>query len=248
MEKYVDSDNAPLPGATILIAGTRNGVNSNESGDYFFNHLPQGKIKIQASFVGFQTKIIDFEVQPGKNSLDIILEFETVKLEAVSVTAQKRDQQIIDVPITISVINSRFLQDNNIIGLDKLSEFIPGLQIRMQGVIRPSFVIRGLSSDEVSPAAQPRISIFYNNVPISRTSGAAIELFDMQQIDVLKGPQGTLFGRGATIGAVHYISQKPANSFDSRLLITLEIEPPERIYVSKNKATEFKAWMVRDSA
>jgi outer membrane receptor protein involved in Fe transport len=212
--KILDSDNAPLPGATVLIPGTRNGVNSNESGDYFFNQIPQGKIKIQASFVGFQTKIVDFEVQPGKNSLDIVLEFETIKLEAVSVTAQKREQQIIDVPIIMNVISSGFLLDNNITELDKFSYFVPGLQIRMQGVIRPSFVIRGLSSDEVSPAAQPRISVFYNNVPISRTSGAAIELFDMQQIDVLKGPQGTLFGRGATIGAVHYISQKPVNDFE----------------------------------
>ena len=84
----------------------------------------------------------------------------------------------------------------------------------MQGVDRPSFVIRGLTSDEVSPAAQPRISVFYNNVPISRANGAAVELFDMQQIDVLKGPQGTLFGRGAEIGAINYISNKPTSDFN----------------------------------
>lgn len=212
--KILDGNNAPLAGATVLIVGTRNGLNSNESGDYYFKQIPEGRIKIQVSFVGFQTKIIEFEVQSRKNSLDIVLESAAVKLETVSVSAQKREQQIIDVPITMSVISSRFLQDNNLIELDKLSQFVPGLQIRMQGVVRPSFVIRGLSSDEVSPAAQPRISVFYNNVPISRTSGAAIELFDMQQIEVLKGPQGTLFGRGATIGAVHYLSQKPINSFE----------------------------------
>jgi iron complex outermembrane recepter protein len=114
----------------------------------------------------------------------------------------------------MNVISSQFLQDNIIIDLDKFSDFVPGLQIRMQGTDRPSFVIRGLSSDEVSPAAQPRISVFYNNVPISRTSGSAVELFDMQQVDVLKGPQGTLFGRGATIGAVHYLSQKPVSNFE----------------------------------
>ena len=212
--KILDGNHTPLPGATVLISGTRNGVNSNESGDYFYNQIPPGKIKIQASFVGFQTKIVDFEVQSGFNSLDITLEFEIVKLEAVSVTSQKREQQIINVPITMNVISSRFLNNNNITELDKFSYFVPGLQIRMEGTDRPSFVIRGLSSDEVSPAAQPRISVYYNNVPINRTSGAAVELFDMQQVDVLKGPQGTLFGRGATIGAIHYISQKPANNFE----------------------------------
>ncbi len=77
----------------------------------------------------------------------------------------------------MSVINTRFMEDNNITELDKLSEFVPGLLIRMQGVDRPSFVIRGLTSDEVSPAAQPRISVFYNNVPISRANGAACGTF-----------------------------------------------------------------------
>ena len=129
-------------------------------------------------------------------------------------TSQKREQQVLDVPITMSVINAGFMEDNNITELDKLSEFVPGLQIRMQGVDRPSFVIRGLTSDEVSPAAQPRISVFYNNVPISRANGAAVELFDMQQVDVLKGPQGTLFGRGAEIGAINYISNKPTSDFN----------------------------------
>ena len=114
----------------------------------------------------------------------------------------------------MSVIDARFMEDNNITELDKLSEFVPGLQIRMQGADRPSFVIRGLTSDEVSPAAQPRISVFYNNVPVSRANGAAVELFDMQQVDVLKGPQGTLFGRGAEIGAINYISKKPTSDFN----------------------------------
>jgi outer membrane receptor protein involved in Fe transport len=113
----------------------------------------------------------------------------------------------------MSVIDASFIKDNNITELDKLSEYVPGLQIRMQGTDRPSFVIRGLTSDEVSPAAQPRISVFYNNVPVSRANGAAVELFDMQQIDVLKGPQGTLFGRGAEIGAINYVSNKPTNDF-----------------------------------
>ena len=212
--KILDTNKKILPGASIIIWGTKYGVNSNEGGEYLFDQIPTGKLKVQASFVGFKTKIIDFDVQPGQNDLDLTLDFSDIKLEAVTVLSQKREQQILDVPITMSVINGRFMEDNNITELDKLSEFVPGLLIRMQGVDRPSFVIRGLTSDEVSPAAQPRISVFYNNVSISRANGAAVELFDMQQIDVLKGPQGTLFGRGAEIGAIHYISNKPTRDFN----------------------------------
>jgi iron complex outermembrane recepter protein len=212
--KILDSNKNALPGTSIIIMDTKYGVNANETGEYRFDQLPAGKLKVQASFVGFKTTIMDIDIQPGENILNLTLETEEISLESVTVTSQKREQQILDVPITMSVINARFLEDNNINEIGGLSEFVPGLQVRMQGTDRPSFVIRGLTSDEVSPAAQPRISVFYNNVPVSRANGAAMELFDMQQVDVLKGPQGTLFGRGAEIGAINYISKKPTNDFN----------------------------------
>jgi outer membrane receptor protein involved in Fe transport len=215
--KILDSDQNALSGASLVIVGTRYGVSANEASEYLFDKLPSGKIKVQVSFVGFKTLTKEIDVQPGENYLDFTLESENIHLNSVTVTSQKRDQQILDVPITMSVIDAGFIKDNNINELDKLSEYVPGLQIRMQGTDRPSFVIRGLTSDEVSPAAQPRISVFYNNVPISRANGAAVEIFDMQQIDVLKGPQGTLFGRGAEIGAINYISNKPTDNLNGHV-------------------------------
>ncbi|HAQ21197.1 MAG TPA: hypothetical protein DCR40_18490 [Prolixibacteraceae bacterium] len=209
-----DADKNALPGASVVIVGTKYGVNANESGEYLFDQLPSGKITIRASYVGFETRTIDYAVRQGQNELNITFKNADIKLEGVTVTSQKRDQQILDVPITMNVISSRLMEDLNIKEVDELAGFVPGLQVRMQGTDRPSFVIRGLTSDEVSPTAQPRVSVFYNNVPISRTSGAAVSLFDMQQVDVLKGPQGTLFGRGAQIGAIHYISKKPTSDFN----------------------------------
>lgn len=212
--KILDENQNALPGASVIIVGTKYGVNANESGEYLFDNIQAGNVIVQASFVGFKTTTTDYDVKPGENVLDLTLEANDIKLEGVTVTSQKREQQVLDVPITMSVINSGFMENNNINEIDALSVFVPGLQVRMQGVDRPSFVIRGLTSDEVSPAAQPRISVFYNNVPISRANGAAMELFDMQQVDVLKGPQGTLFGRGAEIGSVNYISRKPDSGFN----------------------------------
>jgi iron complex outermembrane recepter protein len=207
--KILDTYKNALPGASIIIVGTKYGISANEAGEYLFDKLPEGILEVKVSFVGFKTLTTDFDIKPGENYLDLILESENVNLNGVTVTSQKRNQQILDVPITMSVIDAGFIRDNNITELDRLSEYVPGMQVRMQGTDRPSFVIRGLTSDEVSPAAQPRISVFYNNVPVSRANGAAVELFDMQQVDILKGPQGTLFGRGAQIGAVNYTSNKP---------------------------------------
>ena len=215
--KIRDADNNIVTGANVVIVGSKQGANSNEAGEYMLSQIPAGKVKIRASFMGYETQTVEFDVKPGQNSLNFIFGKEDIKLDAVVVTSQKREQQLLDVPITMNVIDAGFLENNNISELDQLSEFVPGLQIRMQGTDRPSFVIRGLTSDEVSPAAQPRISVFFNNVPISRANGAAVQLFDLQQIDILKGPQGTLFGRGAQIGAINYISRKPTNDFNGFL-------------------------------
>ena len=215
--KVLDEDQKILPGATIIIVGTKYGVNANEEGEYLFDQVPAGTLTVQASYVGYKTITRVFDVQPGQNLLDFTFETVGIKLDGVTVTSQKREQQVLDVPITMNVVDAQDMEDHHITGLDDLPEFVPGMQVRMQGTNRPSIVIRGLTSDEVSPAAQPRISVFYNNIPISRTSGAAVELFDMQQVEVLKGPQGTLFGRSAQIGAIHYISKKPTRDFNGYL-------------------------------
>ena len=239
--KILDANNNILPGASIIIVGTKYGVNTNEAGEYLFDQIPTGKLKVQVSFVGLKTITTDFDVQPGQNYLNLTLDNDDIKLDGITVISQKREQQILDVPITMSVIDAIFMEDNNITELDELSEFVPGLQIRMQGTDRPSFVIRGITSDEVSPTAQPRVSVFYNNVPINRSGGAAVELFDMQQVEVLKGPQGTLFGRGAQIGAMHYISKKPTNGFNGFVTAGLgnfkqkEVNGAINIPIIKNK-------------
>lgn len=137
----------------------------------------------------------------------------TITLESVTVTAQQREQQLLDVPIAVAVIGSKLLENTQTTSLEQLAGFVPGLNVTVQTPHRPSLSIRGLTSDEVSPSAQPRVSVYYNNVPTSRASMALAELYDMERIEVLKGPQGTLFGRGAQIGAIHFISQRPLADF-----------------------------------
>ena len=63
--KILDQNNDPLPGASVIIVDSKYGVNANESGEYRFDQIPSGKIKIQASFVGYKTSTVDFDIQPG---------------------------------------------------------------------------------------------------------------------------------------------------------------------------------------
>lgn len=136
-----------------------------------------------------------------------------LNLEEIVVTAQGREEKIVQVPITMNSLSNTFLELTHTMDLQSLSDFVPGLNIRVQTPHRPTFVIRGLTSDEVSPTAQPRVSTYFNNAPISRASMAKSNLFDMERVEVVKGPQGTLFGRGAQIGGINFITKKPTSEF-----------------------------------
>ena len=136
-----------------------------------------------------------------------------INLDEVIVTAQGREEKMLEVPITMNSISYNFLELTNTKNLTNLSDFVPGLHIRVQTPNRPTFVIRGLTSDEVSPTAQPRVSTYFNNAPISRATMAKSNIYDMERVEVVKGPQGTLFGRGSQIGGINFITKKPTSEF-----------------------------------
>jgi outer membrane receptor protein involved in Fe transport len=137
----------------------------------------------------------------------------TILLEEVVVTSQHGEQRLLDIPASITVVNARTLENAHVVNMEQLAGFVPGLNVLVQTPGRPNLVIRGLTSDEVSPTAQPRVSVYLNGAPVSRATMAITELYDMERIEVMKGPQGTLFGRGAQAGVISFITRKPSDSF-----------------------------------
>ena len=130
------------------------------------------------------------------------------ELDRIVVTAQKREQQISDVPISINAYSGDFLQAQGIEDYGDLGTLVPGLEVQTQSVTNPSISIRGITADLDDPTQEPRISVFQDGVSISRARGSSVEMFDMQRVEVLRGPQGTLFGRAAETGAIHLIQNK----------------------------------------
>jgi len=113
-------------------------------------------------------------------------------LDGIMVSAQKREQLNKDVPIAITSYGGKFLDNTNTFEYDALSEFVPGLQIQIQSVNNPGIVIRGITSDSGDSRVEPRVSVFQDGVSISKSRGSVVELYDMERVEVLKGPQGTL--------------------------------------------------------
>ena len=130
-------------------------------------------------------------------------------IEEVKVYAQRREQSVEDVPISITAYSGDLLERANIIELDALSDVTPGLVIQEQSPNNPGFVIRGITSDSGSAQASPRVSVYYNGVDVSRSRGSYFELFDIERVEVVKGPQATLFGTAASVGAVSVYTKKP---------------------------------------
>jgi len=142
---------------------------------------------------------------------------DTKSLEVITVTAQKREQSVLDVPLTMSAYDGEFLNRIGIEEFNELSDFVPGLVVQEQSVNNPGFVIRGITSDSGSAQIAPRVSIFQDGVDISRSRGSIVELHDLERVEVLKGPQATLFGNGASIGAISLVSAAPTDEFEGQV-------------------------------
>ena len=130
------------------------------------------------------------------------------QLDEIVVTAQLRAQDPVEVPFALTAYNGQFLENLGVQDFEELSAFVPGLLVQNQSPNNPGFQIRGLTSDSTGASDEPRVSIYQDGVSISRAPGAFVELFDVERVEVSKGPQSTLYGRGALIGAINVIQNK----------------------------------------
>lgn len=129
-------------------------------------------------------------------------------IEELIVTAQKREQRTLDVPIALTAYSGVFLDEIGVQEFEELSLFVPGFEVQNQSPNNPGFVIRGITSDDGGATVEPRVSVFQDGVSISKSRGSYIELFDNARIEIAKGPQSTLFGRSALLGAVNVVQNK----------------------------------------
>nr|WP_052072207.1 TonB-dependent receptor [Sphingopyxis sp. MWB1] len=135
----------------------------------------------------------------------------------IVVTAQKIEQRAIDVPITISANSGEAMRALGVSDLDELSNYVPGLNIQEQSANNPGVVIRGITSDSGSAQQAPRVTLYYNGTDISRSRGSYQAIYDVDRIEVIKGPQATLFGTASAVGAISIISARPKPGFSGEV-------------------------------
>ncbi|MFC3052086.1 TonB-dependent receptor [Kordiimonas pumila] len=141
--------------------------------------------------------------------------------EEIVVTAQKREQSQQDVGIAITALSGEQMKRLGYTNAQEVTALAPGVStIQPNGEANYAIGIRGVSNSDFTTNVESPIAIYVDEVYISQMSGAGFMLFDMARVEVLRGPQGTLFGRNATGGLVHYISEKPKDEFEGYGSIT----------------------------
>ncbi|MFC0117258.1 TonB-dependent receptor [Pseudoalteromonas xiamenensis] len=133
------------------------------------------------------------------------------ELEVIEVYAQKRNQQISDVPVTVTVVKGLMLDDNGIKDVTELGRFSSNLKISQNAAegTTPTINIRGVGLIDYNTANTAPIGIYVDGNPVGSGNNQLVNLFDVEQIEVLKGPQGTMFGRNSTGGAILIRSVRP---------------------------------------
>jgi outer membrane receptor protein involved in Fe transport len=138
-------------------------------------------------------------------------------VQALIVTAQKREEDIQDVPIAISAFTQEDLTRSQVAGGPDLMTQVPNMTFTKTNFSSYSIQIRGIGTQAISATTDPAVAVAFNNTPFVRNRFFEQEFYDLQRIEVLRGPQGTLYGRNATAGVVNIISQKPKFTYEAKL-------------------------------
>lgn len=133
----------------------------------------------------------------------------------IIVTANKREQNLNDVGLTVAVLSGDDLRDRQVDSLSELANAIPSVSFSETAFNTPVFTVRGVGFYENSISAYPTVSLYLDEVPLSFPVTARHGIFDLERVEVLKGPQGTLFGQNSTGGAVNFIAARPTSSFEA---------------------------------
>jgi len=141
-------------------------------------------------------------------------------LEEIVVTAQQRAESLQDVPVSVAAVTAKKISDSGIVDLQGLSELVPNFSINETG-ISTTVTIRGISSG-INSGFEQSVGMYNDGIFYGRDQLARVPMIDMERVEVLRGPQGILFGKNSIAGAVSQISAKPTDEFEGSVTALYE--------------------------
>jgi iron complex outermembrane receptor protein len=157
-------------------------------------------------------------------------EAQEIVLEEIVVTAQKREQNMQSVPVSVTALSAEAIETKGITQFENISQVAPGLTIT-QGTQRTgnSINIRGIGTSVFGTGVEPAVAVVIDDVPILNQGQAFTTLSDIERIEVLRGPQGTLFGKNASAGVVNITTRAPSDTFTGRIATSATTDEEYRV-------------------
>jgi iron complex outermembrane receptor protein len=210
-----DATGAALPGVTVVATHTttRASHTTTTAGDGTFAlSLPPGSYAVAATVTGFRRTEQTLEVAADTaRSLEFTLE--AALAQEVTVTAMKRESALIDVPFSIAAPTEQVLRDRGVEDIEGVAANVAGFTVQNLGPGQSQVAIRGVSAGQIvrdQPGVKEQVASYLDESVVSMSLFTPdVDLFDIGRIEVLRGPQGTLFGSGSLSGTVRYITNPP---------------------------------------
>jgi iron complex outermembrane receptor protein len=215
-----DQTGAPLPGVRMTIRGaTDRGTETSVVGEFAFPDLPEGDYEISAELSGFERARRAVRVNTAERTrVSFILHLAIVE-ETIVTAAKVGESDIQTIPMAISAVSNAELGR---LGTQTLGE-APGLAPSVtlsQNAGFGQLTIRGIGTNVVNAGADPSSAMYLDGVYLARPAMEFVQFLDLDRIEVLRGPQGTLYGRNAVGGAMNLISKPPTNDFQTSANLT----------------------------
>lgn len=142
-------------------------------------------------------------------------------LEEITVTAERREQSLQEVPISVTAFSGDMVNEGGITSMEDVALQTPNFKMTAFNTSESQLYLRGIGSTQDGPSSDPSVAVFIDDVYIGRPAGASTDLYDLERIEVLRGPQGTLYGRNAAGGAVNIFTKKPQQEFEAKTGLTV---------------------------
>lgn len=208
--------NEKLIGATVSIKGTTNGAATDANGEFALITGQKLPFTLIVSFVGYIKK----EIVINQSKVEIKLDPDNNQLEDVVVSSRRRQEAVQDIPIPISVIRGATAEDAGAFNVNRLKELVPTVQLYASNARNTTLNIRGLGSTFglTNDGIDPGVGFYVDGVYYARPAATALDFVDIDRVEVLRGPQGTLFGKNTTAGAFNITTREasfdPTGSFE----------------------------------
>lgn len=199
-----DSKQTPIAAVTVHILNTNLSTVTNADGGFEFRQVPAGQLDLKFSAVGYAAAV---KTVTANQNLAVVLTESGLKLDEVTVSSQKTEENIQNIPVSVTVLSSAKIDDYRILNTRDLSAIVPNLYSSNAGDGRNVTSIRGIGTTSYDPA----VATYIDGVNQFGLDTYIASLFDVERIEVLRGPQGTLYGRNAMGGVINVITKQPTN-------------------------------------